>query len=387
MKKMPIVFLFSTLLLLCCSSSEEDDNHSNTGAWKVTVRFVDQQGQLIRENVELNLSSIRKDYNTIIPFADTTATTGSYTFAIYKSSVMIITAVAPNYNPVREELALTASAKEVTIDVEMKPRSGLRLLGYNVKDGWEHTNAKIAAFTNWVKRYDPDIILFCELNNNVLDNTAIRTDDELLALSKKWGHNHAAILKNWGYPTGITSRYEITDIEKVQLETKPKTGYRVHGFIQAKCKGLDLFACHLSSQDVKTREIEAEEIAGRAKQSAYAVISGDMNTDSRLDEEFVPGSLFQTNHWYDRENEYSVMDKYLNANFVDAFWLFSTAYKTSFPTDRNYATLDQLGLRIDYMMLSPKLAEKCDFFDTIHSTYTKGGSDHFPNFMHLEIGN
>ena len=296
--------------------------------------------------------------------------------------------MASNYNPVRKELDLgSLSNKNATIDIVMPSRSGLRLMGYNVQDGWEHSKSKIEAFTNWVQKYDPDIILFCELNNNVLNETAIRTDEELLALSKEWGHDYATLLKDWGYPTGITSRYELTDIEKVQLSTQPETGYRVHGFIQAKCMGLNLFAAHLSSQDRRTREIEAEEIARRASEVGNAVVSGDMNTDSRTDRGFVPNGYFQTNHWNNRRNEYGVMDKFLNVGLKDAWWLSSTAYKATHPASRDYATLDQLGLRIDYMLLTPDLAPKCDFFDIISVSYTRMGSDHLPMFMHLEVNN
>ncbi len=383
MKKI-IVFLFlSTLLFSGCSPENEV---KNSGVQKVTIRLVDSNGQLIRENVELTISNIRTDFNSIVPFVERTETSGTYTFSIYMASKMVISAVAPSYNPVRQEVVLEPSLDgRVTVDIVMKPRSGLRVMGYNVQDGWRHAESQVEAFSSWVKKYDPDIILFCELNNNILDNSAIRTDEELLALSKKWGHEFATILKDWGYPTGITSRYEITDIEKVQLNTVPETGDRVHGFIQAKCKGLGLFAAHLSSQSVKTREIEAEEIARRASSSTYAIVSGDMNTDSRVDVEHVPGNYYQTNHWYDRANEFSVMDKFLDAGLKDAFWLHSTAYKASFPADRDYVTLDQLGLRIDYMLLTPELAAKCDFFDILNVAYTRASSDHFPNFMHLEF--
>lgn len=383
MKKLMTFFLMLAILSFGCSSENEI---KNSGVQKVMIRLVDSNGQLIRENVSLTVSSIRTDFNSVAPFIERTETSGSYTFSIYMTSRMVVSAVAPNYNPVRKELLLEPSSEEnITIDIVMHPRSGLRLMGYNVQDGWKHSELQIENFTNWVKKYDPDIILFCELNNNVQDETAIRTDEELLALSKQWGHDYATILKDWGYPTGITSRYEITDIEKVQLNTQPETGYRVHGFIQAKCEGLDLFAAHLSSQDKRTREIEAEEIARRASLVSYAVVSGDMNTDSRIDESFVPNGYFQSNHWYERVNEYSVMDKFLDAGLKDAFWLASTTYKASFPADRDYATLDQLGLRLDYMLLTPALAPRCDFFDILNVLYTRTGSDHFPTFMHLEL--
>lgn len=383
MKNLTTLLLLLIILSFGCSSKGEIEDSGIRG---ITIRLVDPNGELIREDVTLTISNIRTDFNSIIPFIERTETSGSYTFSILKTAKVVVTAVAPSYNPVRKELVLNPSSdKNGSIDIVMPARSGLRLLGYNVQDGWKHSGSQMLAFTHWVKKYDPDIILFCELNNNVQDETAIRTDAELLALSNLWGHGHATILKDWGYPTGITSRYEITDIEKVQLNTQPETGYRVHGFIQAKCKGLDLFAAHLSSQDKRTREIEAEEIARRAKQAGNAVVSGDMNTDSRQDESSVPGTYFQKNHWYDRVNEYSVMDKFLDTGLKDAFRLASTAYTATFPADRDYATLDQLGLRLDYMLLTPDLAPKCDFFDIINVSYTRTGSDHFPTFMHLEL--
>ena len=347
----------------------------------VTFRVVDgQTGELITDNVELIVQKLRADYNAYVPYVEQSLTAGLYFMQSPSTKVPVsVTVVTANYNPKNVEMDLEASVSQ-TVEIRLEPRSGTRILSYNVKDGWDHNQANIDAFTEWVQRFDPDIIMFCELNNNNVNG--IKSDEQLLELSRKWGHDYAVVLKDWGYPTGISSRSEITDVDKVQIEGLD--GYRVHGFIQANCRDLTLFACHLSSQYGPLREKEAGVIAERAAACPLAFVAGDMNTDSPLDRDLLtPGT------WPDKTGrnpvsiEYSVVPKYIDAGLQDVLLQHTKAFKASFSFGRNLATDALTGLRLDQAYATPALAERVDFADILNTAYTRGSSDHFPGLYHV----
>lgn len=345
----------------------------------ITFNIVNSEGELITDETEFIISQIRTDFNAYVPKTEQTLTGGIYTMpAATQETALAITVVTKNYNPKKIELNLPQTTE--TIKIELEPRSGTRIMSYNILDGWRHNQDNIDAFTEWVQRFDPDIIMFCELNNN---QAGIKYDEDLLALSQKWGHNYAVVLKDWGYPTGISSRYEITDIEKIQIEGMD--GYRVHGFIEAQCNNLMLYACHLSSQWGPLREKEAAYIADRAKLHSYAFVAGDMNTDSPFDRDILtPNTWPSKTGRSDNSIEYTVVPKFTDAGLKDVFIESTKAFKASFSFGKDLANSNITGLRLDQAYATPALSELCDFADILNTKYTRGASDHFPGLYHIQ---
>ena len=103
---------------------------------------------------------------------------------------------------------------EQKLDITLQESHSLSIMSYNVKDGFENKDTKKERFLEWLKRYDPDIMLFQELNKF--------TEKSLGEFAKKYGHEYAYIVKEDGYPTGITSRYPLTNVEKI-LRVNKKT--------------------------------------------------------------------------------------------------------------------------------------------------------------------
>ena len=103
-----------------------------------------------------------------------------------------------------------------------KPTTTFRLLYWNIQNGmWADQPAKYANFVKWVKKYNPDVCVWCEAKTNYKDNseasaTSIYFPNNWLTEAKKYGHNYYAL---GGYrdnfPQAVTSKYPITTKLKI----------------------------------------------------------------------------------------------------------------------------------------------------------------------------
>lgn len=82
-------------------------------------------------------------------------------------------------------------------------------------------------FVQWAKRQNADIVAFEELNNF--------TQVSLSKFAMKWGHPYAVILKEIGYPVGITSKYPITNAYKLIKGMH-------HGCLYVEIKGISFLS-------------------------------------------------------------------------------------------------------------------------------------------------
>lgn len=383
----------------CSSSGGKEDSPSNT----FTVNVLDQDGNPISGKAQLDVYAVREDFNSLVPYADYEITGGRGEITLYRPTDLVITVIAGDFNPVRRMIE-GASAGQ-SIDLNLEPRSGLRIMEYNVDYGWGYQDPVLtdwqgesarrkAAFVEWVEKYDPDIITFCELNcfGFGTDSQPDNIDADFQEFAKLYGHQYATIRKQGGrnsFPTGISSRHPLSDIEKVELQTASQTGYRVHGFVQAECEGITLIACHLSSQDARTREIEAEEIAGRVASEEYAMCSGDMNSDSREDLAHLAEGVWPSSRWWNSPPQYGPVDKYLDAGLVDSYYIVSDYFQATCSAKNgdelyDFATIPMTGMKVDCMMMTEGLAARCDFAEIIQTSATRRASDHFPYMVHIE---
>ena len=82
----------------------------------------------------------------------------------------------------------------------------IRVLTYNVWYGFTKKPDRKKEWIKYIKSLKSDIIALQELNNY--------TEEGLAKDAKSWGHPHTALLKEDGFPTGITSKYPIEDLKK-----------------------------------------------------------------------------------------------------------------------------------------------------------------------------
>ena len=65
----------------------------------------------------------------------------------------------------------------------------------------------------WIKNQHADVVALQELNG--------QTNESFKDLAEGWGHDHAVLLKEEGFPVGLTSKMPVEVIEK-----------RVEGFLR-----------------------------------------------------------------------------------------------------------------------------------------------------------
>src|SRR6056297_2635134 len=79
----------------------------------------------------------------------------------------------------------------------------LKVITHNVWYGFtKKGQPRHDQWLQWMAAQQPDVVALQELNGY--------TAEKLATDANSWGHSHSVLLKEEGFPTGITSRYPIT---------------------------------------------------------------------------------------------------------------------------------------------------------------------------------
>lgn len=265
----------------------------------------------------------------------------------------------------------------------------LTVMSYNILDGYERgqdqeRKIKTAEF---IRTQKPDVVAFQELVGF--------TADSLADFAQSFGHSYSILLKENGYPVGLTSTQPIALKAKI-------LGNLWHGMLHASTHGIDFFVVHLSPHDVEIRQREARTITqymedNLVDQSHYIVL-GDFNSLSPFDADvYAPNTrLLEYTREKDEERgkyvnlldgqfDYSVMGRFLQFPLIDVIQRFiPEENRFTFPTRilaGNRLRTDEiipLRRRLDYILVSRDLATKALSAKVINSGVVNELSDHFP---------
>ncbi|WP_339922605.1 endonuclease/exonuclease/phosphatase family protein [uncultured Cyclobacterium sp.] len=279
----------------------------------------------------------------------------------------------------------------------------LKVLSYNIWNGfdWGNDLERKQKMTAWLKEVNPDVIGFQELN----DFTA----EDLKIWANEFGHGYSVLLKEHGYPIGITSK------EPIHLKTKMQGGLW-HGMLHAETFGIDFIAVHLSPHDWEFRRREAEMICEYAEKAILntpnkqLMILGDFNSHSPFDWKFDnenPFSLkrnqlsdslrrvqngpnaYQTLR--DGTIDYSVISRFLSLPLIDTIQKkIAAGEKKTFPTpmvgqDISKSDFEKYRNRIDYILVSSNLESALLEAKILNQGTPDILSDHYPvlaSFLH-----
>lgn len=265
----------------------------------------------------------------------------------------------------------------------------LKVLAFNIWNGhdWGKDTARHDAMVAWIKEQAPDVAALQELCGY--------TQEKLAADARVWGHPYAVILKEDGYPVGITSR------RPIHLKARLREGLW-HGLIHAETYGIDFFVVHLSPADRDTRYREAGIIESRVRglqdSAATYILLGDFNAMSPMDADLNLGrpQLLARYREGDRNQEkyrnllleefdYSVISRFYGLPAIDVCHRYvPVARRYSFPTPilvGLYMEAEQvphLRQRIDYILASPALAAQCTGAEISNGPVEGTLSDHYP---------
>lgn len=271
----------------------------------------------------------------------------------------------------------------------------IKVMAYNILDGYDRgqDQARKKRTVDFLQDQSADVIGFQELVGF--------TADSLAAFGRSFGHPHSIILKETGYPVGITST------EPIKLKAKI-LGDLWHGMLHVKTHGIDFLIVHLSPHDAEIRWREARTITQYMEDNLvdqpYYIVLGDFNSLSPFDayyHESQPDLLQATQKGDDQRGnrrnlidgrfDYSAMSRFLQHPLYDITQWFTPAQdRFSFPTpilSGNRLQSDEIithRRRIDYILVSRGLAQRTKSARVINQGVVDQLSDHYPVIAELE---
>lgn len=267
----------------------------------------------------------------------------------------------------------------------------MHIIEYNIWNGFEKDAARKSRFVDWMKQQQPDIVGLTELVD-------FKSND-LEALAASYGHPYSVMVKEEGYPVGITSR---TPIEVV---TKQVDGFW-HGMLHARTGGLNVIVTHLSPFEWRYRLDEARKVVRYIEENKLdsCVVMGDFNAYSPFDAEEVEthAKLKENMQKWDASQktyrnmcganfDYSVLSEFLATGMADPCQVYvkPASKRFTFPTAFLYnwkwddKRLPAIRERLDYILISPDLVPSCSGAEIYNSPQTEGISDHYPVGIYL----
>lgn len=262
-------------------------------------------------------------------------------------------------------------------------RQPIKIISYNIWNGFEGDSLRRAHFVEWTKNQSADLVILTELVSF--------KEKDLVTLGKVCGYPHTALLKEEGYPVGVLSRQPVKTISK-QVD-----GFW-HGMMHVQTQGIDVIATHLSPFEWSYRLDEATKIVDYIHKQNLKdyLVAGDLNAHSPLDADEImthDSLLVNMQRWDASQKKYrnlrngrfdfSVIAKFLSVGMEDALGrLIRPAEKRmTYPAAFLYNwKIDDKRLplrreRLDYILLSPSLMERCIRADVYP---VEGVSDHYP---------
>jgi len=264
----------------------------------------------------------------------------------------------------------------------------LRIVSYNVWYGFTEVPERKETWLAWMNEQHPDIVALQELNEY--------TTQKLAEDAKSYGHEYSALLKEDGFPTGITSRYPIEDIQRF------RQGFH-HGLMRVRIQDYYVYVIHLHPSNWETRKTEINLILQNIKDlpdDSKVILAGDFNTFSPLDSVYYThgrlepffndrDSLFNEKNLNNGKLDYSVIREVLDFGLVDleasrrpSSFIFHGSFPTSIEKEGEHG--DQR--RLDYVYASKNVADKVTNARIIVTDTTSLLSDHFPVVVDLVSG-
>ncbi len=265
-------------------------------------------------------------------------------------------------------------------EAEKDSSQNFRLITYNVWYGFTQAPERKPQWIEWMQDQAPDVVSLQELNGY--------TPAQLAEDASSWGHAYSELLKEDGFPTGVTSKYPIEDIHRL------REGFQ-HGLLRVKIEGMYFYIIHLHHGNWEVRNREIDLIIADIQTlpaDSRVILAGDFNTFSpddsvyyahgRLEDFFMEREIaFDEPNLYEGKLDYNVVQKLTDQGFVDlevnmrpTEYTFTGTYPTLIEKEGEHG--DQR--RLDYVFANPVLAEQVKHAQIVDNDTTFMVSDHLP---------
>lgn len=266
---------------------------------------------------------------------------------------------------------------------ESKPAK-LRIITHNVWYGFtKKREPRYTDWKRWMKAQSPDVVSLQELNTY--------TEERLREDAESWGHPYSVLLKEDGFPTGITSRYPIHDVKRI------RRGFH-HGLLRCRIQGIWFYVIHFHPSNFQWRIGEAalvkQDVESLPEENPKVVLAGDFNGFSPADkaqydsdQHLVPffRSLDQKNsnarNLNDGRIDYGGIQAILEQGYTDLIASrksrhlpFVGTFPGALVSDQDHGT----DRRLDYIFVSPSLRDQVESVAILRDPCTEVLSDHIP---------
>ena len=258
----------------------------------------------------------------------------------------------------------------------------VKVVSYNILEGMKlDKDNNYDNFVAWVSEQAPDILAIEETNGF--------TKETLTALANRWGHSHAEICKETGYPVSLTSKYPIEVISRIRKGVS-------HGGIHAQIKGINILVLHLYPQSYapsgstaangdayRLEEIQTylDNTVRKYPDEKYWLMMGDFNSESPLDKnDLASGSNIN----------YQVHQTILDSGYRDPIREMNVNFVRSCPTvygGWTGPTGSYKGSRIDFIYASGEAMRNMLNAQILMDDFTDNYSDHYPVTVTCRIYN
>ena len=256
------------------------------------------------------------------------------------------------------------------------PVETVEVINWNTYHFFDH-RAKLEEATTWLAEEGPDLLALQEVLHI--------NEAGLKELALTWGHDHAVMHKENGYPVALTSSAPIEVVER-----RVKGSH--HGYLHARTHGIDVFVVHFWPNDVGEAVRIAEMAEALVKEGHPVLVLGDFNGKIRCDEPYLLENGFGEERDGEVVFDYRLTDAFLERGFVELVSEHSPDDHYTFGAPalipRWAKTMEEVRerrRRIDFAFASPELAAGClsAHVDTNDERVGKY-SDHYPVFCTLE---
>ena len=264
--------------------------------------------------------------------------------------------------------------------------SRIRILTYNVWYGFTKKPDRKSEWLAYVKSLKPDVVALQELNGY--------TPEQLAEDARFWGHEYSALLKENGFPTGITSKFPISKLKKVM------DGYH-HGMLSCKTGGIQIYNIHFHPGHWEIRHREVDQLLKTLQAHVSdepVLLVGDFNTFSKRDEDYynktsdiIPFFRRLDIRWKSNRNlrddrlDYSHLTKFENGGYQDLIAKRRKSFLGTFPTKLRLDEDNGPSRRLDYFFANKILAERCTSARYLINDQTDILSDHYPAIAEFEV--
>lgn len=267
-------------------------------------------------------------------------------------------------------------------DLQSEKNNCFKLLSYNVFNGFQGQDSVMKGFEEWIRKLDPDVIAFQEMNGF--------TAEKLKDFGERIGYAYTVLQKEEGHPLAFISKYPFQNVEVIQEGMW-------HGILYVKVNDYHLFNTHLDPKTYQARQEESKILMQHVKllkKQEKVMIMGDFNNMSPQDRSFYdyneekmrllrnternrPGITVLNNGQID----YKAVRNVLLGGFYDSFHLAKNIFDKTAPTRvRKHNNFT----RIDYIFVNRALRRSVKQAAIVKDEFTDFMSDHYPVYIELE---